>query len=238
MLYDPSMHAMIPQGAATAFNPDATLHMPQGYPNFKIPVQRADGRGIAPNAEGFIQQPQGTYNNVNQPVNYGYGRGGMTTKGGRGGRGGRSSMSGHNLNGRNEYLGSSKGDLNGNMTRESSFNVPAPRFLRQDGSHNNENHGLLAFTQGTERFPEYIDRGYVAPDRGYIPRDDLLPNEKCFKKSIGSDVETMTSLWIGSIAPGTTVEHLRKMLEEKVTVSYIKDLEADERSVALWTFAE
>jgi hypothetical protein len=238
MLYDPSMHAMIPQGAPPGFAPDVVMHMPQGYANFKIPVQPLNGRGISPSAEGFMQQSQSSYVGVNQPPNFRYGRGGMGSKGGRGNRGGRHSVSGNNLNVCREHLGSSRGAFNGLLIRQTSFKTSPSHLDRRDGSYEHESHKLPVLPHSTERFPDYIDRGYVEPDSGYIPHDELPFNEKCFKKSIGSDVETMTSLWIGSIAPGTTVDYLRKMLEEKVTVSYIRDLEADERSIASWTFAE
>jgi hypothetical protein len=240
MLYEPSLHAMIPQGISPNMSPAVyPAGMSQGFSHFRIPVHSAGGHGVPPGIEGPIQQPHSQYNGFHQPPNYRYNHGSMASRGGRGR--GRGSMSGNyatgNYGGRKQSMGTGRGSLTANMSRDNAPNIPHSEG-RREVSYDLENRKPSALPHGTERFPEYNDRDYVPLEHSDVPLDALSPGKKCFKKSIGPDVETMTSLWIGNIPLSTTITNLRKILEEKVTTCDIKPLQTGEKANASWTFFE
>jgi hypothetical protein len=244
MIYGPSkpQHGMPPNMPA-----EGTIYPgvpPQPYPNFKIPIPPHGGRGMHIGAEAYMRHPQNQYGSFNSAGNHGFGRGGMGPGRGRGGRGGRNSMSGNNYHGRREPVAPSRVEFNdnGSMSRDASFSIPSippvPRAERRNSTHERENRKPTGLIQGTERFPEYTEHGYVPFESTYVPHANLPPSEQCLRKSIGADVETMTSLWVGNVALGTTIDMLRTLFEEKLSVGFIKDFQRDGRSDASWTFVE
>jgi hypothetical protein len=97
------------------------------------------------------------------------------------------------------------------MARLPSGTQPILALPRKEDSILQEHQKGMEHVPDVERFPAYQDSGYVV-------HDQLLPEEKCSQKNIGLDVEEMTTLWIGSIAPGTTATELKEFIQHKVPV--------------------
>ena len=207
--------------------------MPQAYsPSSNIPVLLAGGPKTNSGMEAYMAQVPEQYarHSLHQrQLPHGFGRGGPIAKGrGRGG------LSGHN--GRKGSLGLHRGGYNGDMSRQAPPSHqpivhPIPPLLhRRDSSSRQEVHTPTTPAHGIERFPDYIDIGYDVGANSSI-------KEMCFKKTIGADVEDMTTLWVGNIPKGTTAEDLREFIAAQVPVNKIGDVQFEDRVVA-WTFVQ
>ena len=69
----------------------------------------------------------------------------------------------------------------------------------------------------TERFPDFHESQTII-------NMNLPKEQQCLRKSIGLDVEGMDSLWVGNIAPGTSDQMLRDLIEQHVPVKELKPI--------------
>jgi hypothetical protein len=69
----------------------------------------------------------------------------------------------------------------------------------------------------TERFPDFHEAEIII-------NMNLPKEQQCLRKSIGPDVEGMDSLWVGNIAPGTSDQMLKDLIEQHVPVKELKPI--------------